>query len=134
MEKKYVLILDDDTMTLNAVASYIQDLGAIPLTAQTKAEAIRLLKEYPHTSLAVIDMILSEEQEDDGMGVASELQKLFPSLKIALMSGYFMSQKEFPYLPKPIARRDLFHFLTEELFEDQKKISDGGTEDVKSQD
>ena len=95
------------------------------LAASTAAEARRLAVGQ-QIDLAIVDLLLPD---GDGMSVAFELLRLWPRLRVVVMTGGELSadeiaiceRQEFPVLRKPFLARDLISLVRASLLRVQHR-------------
>ena len=105
MEKKEILVVDDDIITLNMLKSAMAGAGYEVLQATTGREAVRMSKEHP-PFLIVLDIMLPDL---DG-GEVANLLKADPKTKdipIIFISSLISEKEE-----KTGARKDLTSFIS----------------------
>jgi two-component system response regulator RegA len=109
---KTLLILDDDKPFLNRLAKAMTARGFIVTTAETVAEALARLREFP-PAFAIIDMRLND---GNGIDVITELNKLRPESRGVILTGYgnissaviAIKLGAFDYLAKPADADEIF--------------------------
>jgi ATP-dependent Clp protease ATP-binding subunit ClpA/CheY-like chemotaxis protein len=106
-----VLILDDNAHVAEWVARVVEGEAAKAVVAGTAGEAIEVAARDP-LDLAIVDMMLPD---GDGLSVAFELLRLWPRIRIVIMTGGDLSPEEiivcerhdFPVLRKPFLAEDI---------------------------
>lgn len=84
--KKTMLVIDDDDDLREILEAMLKRMGYHVLTAANGDTAVRLARSYNGTiDGAILDLFLPDIRGDK---VCPEIQKLYPGLKIILMSGY----------------------------------------------
>jgi CheY-like chemotaxis protein len=114
-----VLVVDDDEMVLRTAAETVRDLGYHVLSAHNGGEALQVLKGAQKIDLLFSDIVMPGGI--NGVQLAIEAQRVQPSLKVLLTSGYTAAvlmdkhslPKEFPVLGKPYRRDQLAANLRE---------------------
>jgi two-component system response regulator RegA len=109
---KTLLILDDDKPFLNRLAKAMTARGFIVTTAETVAEALARLREFP-PAFAIIDMRLND---GNGIDVITELKKMRPESRGVILTGYgnissaviAIKLGAFDYLAKPADADEIF--------------------------
>ena len=87
-----ILVVDDDELQVNVLVSLLQALGYRAMGVQSGEECIHLVKEEGYRfDLIILDMILAEGM--DGLGTYEALNKLVPSQKVVLISGFSKSAR-----------------------------------------
>jgi signal transduction histidine kinase len=84
-ECRQVLVVDDDPLVMTGTAAIIEDLGHMPIEAQSGAEALAKLA----TGIEV-DVILTDHSMPGmtGIQLAARVREVFPDLPIILATGY----------------------------------------------
>lgn len=109
---KTLLILDDDKPFLNRLAKAMNARGFIVTTAETVAEALARLREFP-PAFAIVDMRLND---GNGIDVITELKKMRPESRGVILTGYgnissaviAIKLGAFDYLAKPADADEIF--------------------------
>lgn len=109
---KTLLILDDDKPFLNRLAKAMNARGFIVTTAETVAEALARLREFP-PAFAIVDMRLND---GNGIDVITELKKVRPESRGVILTGYgnissaviAIKLGAFDYLAKPADADEIF--------------------------
>ena len=84
--KETVLLVEDETIILEMATKMLQLQGYTVLAAAMPSRAIELVKNYTgQIHLLMTDVIMPEM---NGRDLATQLQTLYPSLKLLFMSGY----------------------------------------------
>jgi CheY-like chemotaxis protein len=107
-----ILVVDDDALCRDSTASILTGWGAEVITAmgaeQALAVAARLHKAGAAPQVAICDLRLPGRM--DGMDLALELRKTYPSMKIVLVTAdvspavqAVARRSGFPILKKPVA-------------------------------
>lgn len=81
-----LLLVDDDSSCLSAVAEYFSNLGYLVTKAKEleEAEALIIIFDY---SLVIVDLSLTSLCADEGLRLIDLVQERSPRTKIILMSG-----------------------------------------------
>ena len=95
MERKPILLAEDEAMLRAIAVEMLEDAGFTVFTAGDGIEALALLKANPEISLLVSDIKMPRM---DGYALAEAGLALKPDLKVLLMTGY--SQEPPPQLSK----------------------------------
>jgi two-component system response regulator RegA len=112
---KTLLILDDDKPFLNRLAKAMTARGFIVSTAESVAEALARLREFP-PAFAIIDMRLND---GNGIDVITELKTRRPEARGIILTGYgnissaviAIKLGAFDYLAKPADADEIFQAL-----------------------
>lgn len=83
-EKKMILIADDDADYLFQMETMVKSLGFRVKTAESQAEAEKILEETK-PDLAIFDLMM--EQEDSGFILSYKAKKKYPGLPIIIASA-----------------------------------------------
>ncbi|HJX60353.1 MAG TPA: response regulator, partial [Thermodesulfobacteriota bacterium] len=87
MEKERILIVDDETIILDMVASYVGHIGFEAMTAKNGREALERLRNEPFTIL-ITDIKMPEM---DGFELMKTVRAEFPDIHIIAMTGHGVS-------------------------------------------
>ncbi|HOK05405.1 MAG TPA: PAS domain S-box protein, partial [Victivallales bacterium] len=126
-ERKVVLVAEDDKIIQMLVASYLSKDGYKVLLASDGLEAKQILAHRGNEiKFALLDVVMPFL---DGGRLAEYILKLYPEIKIILMSGYpdvLESQEEnvkkLPVLQKPFSQADLKSFVDKYFFNSIEKM------------
>lgn len=107
MEKERILIVDDEALILEMVASYVSHIGFEAKTAQNGREALEQLRKEPFTIL-ITDVKMPEM---DGFELMRTVRSEFPDIHIIAMTGHGVSYTftdvvesgATDYVPKPFS-------------------------------
>ena len=130
MEKKKILLVDDDLDLLSAFEAILYSRGYDVTTAINKNEGLEKL-ETLKPDLAILDVMMDEEH--DGFDVAREAKKKFPEIPVIMLTGIsemtgvnFRAAASDPdwlpadeYLDKPVTPDELINTI-EELLKKEK--------------
>ncbi|MBG0782363.1 MAG: response regulator [Bacteroidales bacterium] len=83
-EKKLILIADDDADYLFQMEAMVKNLGFRVKTAESQAEAEKVL-ETTQPDLAIFDLMM--EQEDSGFILSYKAKRKYPDMPIILASA-----------------------------------------------
>ena len=126
MEKKKILLVDDDPDLISAFEAILYNKGYEVITALSKNEGIdKLRKNDP--DLAILDVMMDEEH--DGFDMAREIKKANPALPVIMLTGIsdvtginFRAAMADPswlpadeYLDKPVKPQELIDTIEELL-------------------
>jgi CheY-like chemotaxis protein len=84
MEKKKILLVDDDPDLLSAFEAILYNKGYEVITAINKNEGIAKLREKT-PDLAILDVMM--EEEHDGFELAREVKQKYPEIPIIMLTG-----------------------------------------------
>jgi len=87
VEKERILIVDDETLILDMVASYVGHIGFEAVTAKNGREALERLRNEPFTIL-ITDIKMPEM---DGFELMKTVRAEFPDIHIIAMTGHGVS-------------------------------------------
>jgi CheY-like chemotaxis protein len=130
LEKKRILIVDDNITNLSILKSQLDQWELISLPASSGEEALKIIKEKVPVDLVLTDMHMPDM---DGTELAKNIKKLNPQLPIILLSsigeydykenaGLFVST-----LTKPIKQKMLFTQIFDTLKNKKKQAVDDHT-------
>jgi CheY-like chemotaxis protein/energy-coupling factor transporter ATP-binding protein EcfA2 len=110
-----VLVLDENAQLVDRLERELADAGVMPLVAASAQQA-RDITSRQRIDLAIVDLLLPD---GDGLSVAFELLRVWPRLRIVLMTGMELSPDEaaiclrhdFPILRKPFLAEDVVRFI-----------------------
>lgn len=127
LEKKKILIVDDNMTNLSILKSQLDQWELITLPASSGEEALKIIKEKVPVDLVLTDMHMPDM---DGTELAKNIRKLNPQLPIILLS----SLGEYDYkqnadlfvstLIKPIKQKMLFTQIFDTLKNKKKQIDE----------
>ena len=106
MEKRRVLIIDDDTTVASIIADMVRSFGHFPVVAWNRETALSLWRETKQGfDLVIVDFLLGSSS---GATLAVKLAKEKPNVPFILMSGMSEDQVDLPqgkvqYLGKPFS-------------------------------
>jgi len=110
-----VLVLDENAQLVERLQRELADAGVRPLVAASAQQA-RDLASRQRIDLAIVDLLLPD---GDGLSVAFELLRVWPRLRIVLMTGMELSpdeaalcqRQDVPVLRKPFLAQDVVRFI-----------------------
>ena len=110
-----VLVLDENAQLVERLQRELANAGVTPLVAASAQQA-RDLANRQRVDLAIVDLLLPD---GDGLSVAFELVRLWPRLRIVLMTGMELTpdeaaicqRQDIPILRKPFLAEDLVRFI-----------------------
>ncbi len=88
-----ILVVDDEKALVDIVVSNLQELGYKTIVANNSKQALSILNTNNAIDLLFTDVIMPGEM--DGYELALSAQKLYPSLKILICSGFTNRDNEF---------------------------------------
>jgi two-component system CheB/CheR fusion protein len=103
-----ILVVEDDPDVRLVTVSRLESLGYRVKIAVDGANALDVLARSQDIQLALVDIVMPGGM--DGHGLAEEIEKRAPSVRIVLTSGYSPrmaaggAQTSRPFLPKPASR------------------------------
>ncbi len=111
MEKKTVLVLDDETRLAQEIGEYLENAGFGVRTADRPSAAFNILQKE-RIDIALVDIKLPEY---DGLGFLGRLREKYPEIESIMMSGHgdmdsvieALRLGAFDYLRKPFSTFDL---------------------------
>ena len=108
-----IVVVDDEAGVRALVAEFLEDFGYHVLQADGGATALRLLEADPRIRLLVTDIRMPDMS---GLELADQATSIRPTLKIILISGYFVAQQvRRRLLRKPFRMRELAAAVRDEL-------------------
>jgi DNA-binding response OmpR family regulator len=78
-----ILLIDDDDMFRDVLASALADAGHQVRQASNGAEGLRFFKQQP-ADLVITDIVMPEKE---GLGTIMELRQSYPTARVIAMSG-----------------------------------------------
>ena len=126
MDKKSILIIDDDRGILDGFKLLLERKGYLVDTAETGSEAIEKVRGK-YFNLALIDIRLPDI---DGTALLSEFRELNPEMKKIIITGYStrenaiesLNQGANAYLEKPVTPGKLLEIVAKKLAEQEYEI------------
>lgn len=126
MEKKKILLVDDDPDLISAFSAILQSRGYAVFTAMNKQDGLKAL-ENSNPNIAILDVMM--EEEHDGFELARKMKQSQPELPIIMLTGIseitgvnFRAASADPnwlpadeYLDKPIQPDELVNCIEELL-------------------
>ena len=104
-----VLVVDDEPLVLDVVATMLEDLGYAVETSSTPQEALRRLGSEPDIDILVTDVNMPGL---DGRKLAFRAKQMQPDLQVLLLSGRDQDGYGFPIIRKPLLEADLRRVLS----------------------
>ena len=87
---EHILVVDDEAPTRELLSIYLKRRGCTVSTANTGAEALRLVGELP-VQLVILDINLGEKAT--GLDLLEPMKKSRPNIPISLFSGIRLDTK-----------------------------------------
>jgi len=115
-----VLVVEDDPDVRLVTVSRLESLGYRVKVATDGPGALAVVRSEPGLRLALVDVVMPGGM--DGHAVADEIEKIAPSIKLILTSGYSPrmaasgGKADRPFLPKPNTRAQLAQLVHQILF------------------
>jgi two-component system, chemotaxis family, CheB/CheR fusion protein len=106
-----ILVVEDDPDVRLITVSRLESLGYHVRIAVDGASGLDVVKSTPGIQLALLDVVMPGGM--DGHALADEIEKIAPSIKLVLTSGYSprmaasWERSKRPFLPKPSTRAQL---------------------------
>jgi two-component system NtrC family response regulator len=125
MDKKSILIIDDDKAILKSFKSILELKGFRVSTAENGREALeKVCSDF--FNLALIDIRLPDT---DGTSLLQEFQQIVPTMKKVMITGYSTEENAIDalnlgadgYLRKPVMPGRLLKFLSDKLAEQESE-------------
>ena len=124
MEKKSILIVDDDKAILKSLKEILELEGYSVDTAETGQEATKASKEK-YFNLALLDIKLPDME---GTELLSKLYESEPRIMKIMLTGYpsltnaidSLNLRADAYLTKPVAQKELLKVIKEKLKEQEE--------------
>lgn len=113
MKGRHALILDDETVIAEFVASYLESKGVITQHIDTKSGLVNVLSSENVFDMFITDMILPDIS---GREAVALVKAKFPQIDIFSISGYIAEEDNnwpYPVLRKPFNSKELVGFLME---------------------
>jgi len=105
-----VLVVDDDPLVLELVASMLEELGCETLLARSGTDALGTLTEDQTIDILIADINMPGLE---GSELAERARGFRPELPVILLSGAETDSGGFPLLRKPFAQSDLRRVMVE---------------------
>ena len=105
-----VLVVDDDVLVLEVVASMLEELGCETLRARSGIEALRTIANDRTIDVLIADINMPGL---DGSALAARARDFRPELAVILLTGGAADSRGFPLLRKPFAQFDLRRLMAE---------------------
>ncbi len=117
-----ILVVEDDPDVRLVTVSRLESLGYRVKVAVDGQSALEVVRDEPGIQLALIDVVMPGGM--DGHTLSDEIEKIAPSIKLILTSGYSprMAQASGkpnrPFLPKPSSRAQLAQLVRQVVLAD----------------
>lgn len=107
-----ILLIDDETVLLEAVSDDLRESGFTVTTALSGEEGLKSFKEHQH-DLVIIDLKM---ENMDGLEVSRQIKQINPKTPVMILTGYGSMETAIEairldlddYVVKPVKRDDLF--------------------------
>jgi CheY-like chemotaxis protein len=99
-----VLVVDDEPLVLEVIATMLEDLGCRVVTATTAVEALSKLSADQQISILITDVNMPGMS---GYELAEAASRKRSGLQVIVLSGRETDGHGFPILRKPFAQEDL---------------------------
>jgi two-component system cell cycle response regulator CpdR len=99
-----VLVVDDEPLVLEVIATMLEDLGCRVVTASTAIEALSKLSADRQISILITDVNMPGM---NGYELAETASRKRSGLQVIVLSGRETEGHGFPILRKPFAQEDL---------------------------
>jgi len=131
MDKKTILIVDDEPDALECIHEIVTRNGYESITCSDAASALKLLASGVHLDLAIFDLIMPDM---NGHDLHSSIKELRPGLPCIIITGYAsvesyltaISSGVFEYLNKPYRCKDLVAVIAAALATSTKMCNGSG--------
>jgi len=106
------LVVDDDPLTRELIASMLEDFGCEAITARSGADALAQI-----ACDEAIDVLLADIRMPglSGAELAERAHSFRPDLQVLLVSGDNSDTRGFPFLQKPFSRSDLRRVIADAI-------------------
>jgi two-component system cell cycle response regulator CpdR len=105
-----VLVVDDEPLVLDVVATMLEELGCHVETAHTGADALNRLGTEEHINILLADINMPGL---DGRKLAYRAKQMRPELNVQLLSGRENDGYGFPIIRKPFLESDLKRVMSQ---------------------
>jgi len=131
-----VLVLDDNAELVGQVERLLAAAGVTAVSAMT-AQRGREIATGRRLDLAIVDLLLPD---GDGLSIAFELLRIWPWLRVVLMTGMELSpdeaaicqRQDFPVLRKPFLPEDVLRLIQPCLLKWPRRSAARSTESPRS--
>jgi PAS domain S-box-containing protein len=108
LDRRVVLVVDDDLLVLASTASMLDELGHKVVEATSGRQALEILQAGAKADLVMTDQVMPNMT---GLQLAAELKRLWPDLPVLLATGYAERRElvsaGLPLLHKPFGQNVL---------------------------
>jgi two-component system cell cycle response regulator CpdR len=104
-----VLVVDDEPLVLDVVATMLADLGCDVETATRPEDALQRIGKQPDIDILVADVNMPGL---DGRKLAFRAKQMQPDLQVLLLSGREHEGYGFPIIRKPFLEADLRRIMS----------------------
>ena len=111
-----ILLVEDNAELANVTSALLRAYGCDVQTARSPAQALALMTSETAFDIVLSDVIMPGDM--DGLGLARELRRRYPTLPVVLISGYssaLHAAQEFTVLHKPCTPEQLTGALSDAL-------------------
>jgi CheY-like chemotaxis protein len=112
MSTARILVVDDNTVMLDAISRMLRVKGYDVLSAASPRQALEIVRDSPPIHLVVADFLMPDMQ---GTQLVREVLRLSPQTAGVLMTGYVPSALDVPdgvaLLTKPFTSEKLFRAI-----------------------
>jgi two-component system, cell cycle response regulator CpdR len=105
-----VLVVDDDVLVLELLASMLADLGCDAVTARSAIEALGTIAKDETVEILISDINMPGLT---GSNLATRARSYRPKIKVILLTGGTDKSQGFPLLRKPFSQYDLQRVMAE---------------------
>jgi two-component system cell cycle response regulator CpdR len=105
-----VLVVDDEPLVLDVVATVLEELGCHVEKANTGADALNRLGSEEHIDILLADINMPGL---DGRKLAYRAKQMRPELNVLLLSGRENDGYGFPIIRKPFLESDLKRVMSQ---------------------
>jgi CheY-like chemotaxis protein len=113
IERKTVLVVDDDDQVRELTISWLHEIGYFSLAARSAREAIAIISAGGPIDVLLTDIVLPDGM--DGATLANQAMELRPALKVLLTTASRELKSSFPILLKPFTKENLANCLRDEV-------------------
>jgi two-component system, cell cycle response regulator CpdR len=99
-----VLVVDDEPLVLDVMASMLEELGCEVMTAENAIDALTILRADHGIEMLLTDVNMPGM---NGYELAVKAQQERKTLKVVMLSGRAVDGQGFPFVQKPFLKSDL---------------------------
>ena len=108
-----ILVVDDEEEVREILAEALEDFGYAVVTAASGEEALPMLGNGRDIEMVITDVRMPGMS---GLQLAEEIRHRWPTVKVVLISGYFLPQAvQQRFLKKPFHMKELASIVRAEL-------------------